>query len=114
MFASLAATIRRFPWWGQALAWPFYGVARAVSGILGWAACEMGGQATKGAKKIFAPFVWPAAGLLGLGLLYATSSPEEFQALLGTLLQFAIALVGLRIILLFVWPWGGKKKKAKK
>ncbi len=110
MFAALAARIGRLPWWGQAIAWPFFGVAR----LIGWVLSEMGGQATKGAKKVFAPFLWPVAALLFTGLLYATMSPEEFEALLGTLLQFAIAIVGLLLIVGARWPWSKKQKQKKK
>lgn len=122
MFASLSAQIRRLPLWGQAIAWPLYGmlwlacqVVAAFFRLVGWMLNEMFGRAKAGAKKTFAPLLWPAVVVFALLGLAAMLGPNGMELLIGQLLAplltIAIMLFGLRVMVSGVWPMGKKKKK---
>lgn len=121
MLASLSAQIRRLPAWGQAIAWPFYGMFWILYQIIlgfiqmiGWMLKEMFGRAKSKAKKTFAPLLWPVAAILALMALLAIMGPQGMQLLvqiLGPILVIGIMLYGLRVMVSSVWPMGKKKKK---
>ncbi len=122
MFASFVADIRRLPWWGQAIAWPLYGalwlvcqIVVAFFRLVGWMLGEMFGRAKTGAKKTFAPLLWPAVAVAAFFGLAAILGPHGMELLVGQLLApllvIGIMLFGLRIMVSGIWPMGKKKKK---
>src|SRR3990167_7595139 len=66
--------IRSLPWWAR----PFMWLAVLPLLFFGWVVNEMFGQAKAGAKRMFAPLLWPVAGLGGLLVLYGTLGPQGF------------------------------------
>jgi branched-subunit amino acid permease len=121
MFASLVAEIRRLPLWGQAIAWPLFGIfwlvcqiVTAFLRLVGWMLTEMFGRAKAGAKKTFAPLLWPAVAVFAFLGLAAALGPNGMQQLIGQvlapLLAIVIMLFGLRVMV-FGWPKPKKKKK---
>ncbi|MEI7720227.1 MAG: hypothetical protein WCI89_03405 [bacterium] len=122
MFASLTAQIRLLPPWGQAIAWPLFGMLWLVCQItmgflqaLGWMFKEMFGQAKAGAKKTFAPLLWPVVGVLVLAAVAASIGPQGMQMLFVPIIGIGVMLFGLRVMVSGVWPMSkkpsGKKKK---
>ncbi|HYF13345.1 MAG TPA: hypothetical protein VD928_03560 [Candidatus Paceibacterota bacterium] len=78
--------------------------------IFGWVAKELLGQAVRGAKKTFAPLLWPLVAIAFLVLLYFVAGPE----ILGVVAQLAIVLAMMFFafrIMIFGFPKPKKKKK---
>lgn len=119
MLASLAAQIRRLPWWGQLLVLPLYFVLRIIAtifSVFGWALNELGSQAKSGAKKVFAPFLPYLAGAAFLVLLFAVVGPGGIEIIIT---QAVAPLIVIIIICYALWiaaksPFTSSKKKKKK
>lgn len=116
MFASLAASIRRLPVWGQALAWPLYGLARTFVWVVEWLASLI----TRSAAGFFGVMVRGslltvlakvAAVILCLGLLVAALDAQEAAAALITLSAVPIMLIGLAFMVKGAFAPPKKKKK---
>ncbi|MSR70729.1 hypothetical protein EXS62_01680 [Candidatus Kaiserbacteria bacterium] len=118
MFASIANQIRRLPWWGQMLAWPFYGVAYVVASVGGWALTELGSQAKSGTKKVFAPFLPYLAGAVLLVLLFAVVGPGGMEIIItqavAPLIVIVIICYGLYVMAKAPFTSAKKKKKKNK
>lgn len=108
MFARMARKIRRLPLWVQVFVWPVFLIVRVVCGALGWAASEMGSQATSGAKKILRPLLWPAAGFAVIAFTAVTLGPQRATQMLAPVVVFGV-------LALLVWSLAfGPKPKRKK
>ena len=78
--------------------------------FVGWVLHELGTQAVDGAKKAFAPLLWPIVGLATLVALWFVLGPEEFTQLVENVLGFGIVSLFCWWMFRIVFP----KKKAKK
>ena len=103
MFASLVA---RAPLWAK----PFIWLLVLPFRVFGWVLRELGRQAITGAKRVFAPLLWPCIGVLCLVVLYGTLGPEDFKSHPhAPLLTLVLIIFGFKVML-----FGFKKPKKKK
>jgi hypothetical protein len=78
--------------------------------ILGWALKEMGASAKRGAKKAFAPLLWPIVLIVVVASIYVLAGPQTVGALLQLGLTLLLIAGGLYYAIFGRLP----KKKAKK
>lgn len=116
MFASAYASIRRLPWWGQLLAFPFYGLARGIVYFVEWVAKLIAssagsffGTVVKG--SIMAVLAKVDGVILGLGIVFMAIGLEQMGAAFMALSAIPIMLIGLAFAAKSAFAPTKKKKK---
>ncbi len=118
MLASLLKSIRRTGWW-QVVLIPIYALIYIVFAPIGWVLKELGGQAKTGAKKVFAPLLWPIVAIVAAVLLISVIGIQGVDNLLNTVVPLAVCLGALLVMLyglkmIVTSPWTGSKKKGRR
>jgi|GEM_PF-6246301 len=94
-------------WLNDFLVWLIGAPAR----VIWWALKEMGRQLVGRAKSAAAPYLWPAALLLLLALVYAIGGQQGLDQALVYIVVFGLLILAFRMLLS---PFRPKKKKKKK
>lgn len=111
MFPRMSAAIRRLPWWGQALSWPFYGALVLFTTLTTGAVQSFFGSVVKG--SVMGALIKITAAIILVAVVVSALGAKEWGGAIFTLAAIPIVLIGFVFTAKGVFAPQKKKKKKK-